>query len=99
MEDNFYKMSSEKLFPKSNKTLDRLQAEKRAYEKEAPIISETIVRLKKQIEHYRSIDSVFVEDDPEKFMREVAVNKRIVAILIKEVERLERMVKIYGKDQ
>lgn len=97
MEDNFYKMSSEKLLPKSNKIAERFESDKRAYEKEAPIISETIARLTSQINFYKSIDSIAVENDPEQFMREVMVARRVVTILDKEVKRLERKVKLYGK--
>ncbi|MBR0403093.1 hypothetical protein IJI55_00875 [Candidatus Saccharibacteria bacterium] len=98
MEDNFYKVSSEKLFPKSKKIDTQLQQAKRAYEKEAPIISETIARLKKQVDFYQSISSIKTENDPEQFMREVAINKRVSEILECELKRLEGIAKTYGKE-
>ncbi len=97
MEDNFYQASSERLLPKSSKANERFQKEKQAYEKESPIISETIERLKAQIAFYESVHSIKTENNPEQFMREVAVSKRIVQILDKEVKRLERIAKVYSK--
>lgn len=96
MEDDFYQMSSEKLFPKSEKVKSRMRADKNAYEKEAPIISETIARLDEQIEFYKSVKSIKTTDNPEQFMREVDVNKRITAILEREVNRLKGVVKSFA---
>ena len=99
MEDNFYKTSSEKLFPKSEKASSYFQKNKREYEDEAPIISETIERFKKQVAYYESVRSIQsdIKDKPEELMREVVVNKRIAAILDSEIRRLERIVKTYSK--
>ena len=101
MEDNFYKASSEKLFPKSEKANSHFTKAKRAYENEAPIITETIDRFKEQAAFYESIYSVNTDitNEPEEFMREIAVNKRIAAILNKEIKRLEGIVKVYGKNK
>lgn len=95
-EENFYKVSSEKMFPKSRKRDEAEKKAKNAYLKEAPIISGVICRLEKQIELHSSIFGTSVEDDPEKFMRQVAVNKRLVSILGKEVSYLKNLVKKYG---
>lgn len=97
MEDNFYKVSSEKLFSKPKQATEKYLKEKRAYEKEAPIISATIARLEKQIAHFKSIDAVKTETDPEQCMREIAINKRVVAILERELKWLEGRVKTYEK--
>ena len=98
MEDNFYQTSSEKLFPKSDKTIEKAQKAKREYEKEAPIIAETIERFKQQKEAYGSVYAVKEEKNPENFMREIAINKRVAAILDAEIQRLEGIVKTYGKN-
>lgn len=96
--DNFYAVSSEKLFQKSDKLIEANQKAKREYEREAPIIAETIERFKQQKEAFESVYRVKEENDPEKFMREVAVNKRVAVILDAEIKRLEGIVKTYGKN-
>lgn len=99
MEDDFYKVSSEKLFPKSGKMVAKFNKDKEAYEKEAPIISETIARLETQIAFYQSVKSIKTTDNAEKFMLEVNTNKKLVEILEREVNRLKGEVKKYSNEK
>lgn len=99
MEDNFYKASSERLFPKSDKIRSRINTSKILYEKEAPIVSGVIAELEQAVKFYKSVDSIKETRDPENFMREVAVNKQVAEILDSKLKWLKSVKEVYGKEK
>ena len=97
MEDNFYKVSTERLIKPPKKQEEKVQREKIAYEHERPLITAVMERLEKDIAHREKIDAIENISDPEAFMREIAINKQVCAILKRELEAIKRKVNMFDK--
>ncbi len=97
MEDNFYQVSTEKPIAPTEKQKEKVQQAKNAYERERPLITTVMERLKAEIKRLESIDSIEQLNDPEAFMREVAVNKQVCSVLKRELKVIETKVKMFDK--
>lgn len=97
MEDNFYQASSERLIKTPKAQSDKMRKEKIAFERERPLITTVMEHLKEDIAARERIDFIDETNDAEKFMREVAVNKQVCAILRHELSIIENKVKMFDK--
>ena len=97
MEDNFYKASTERLISAPKKQQEKFQHDKIIFEKERPLVTAVIENLEENIAIRERIDSIKETNDPESFMREVAVNKQVCAILRKNLEYLKTKASMYDK--
>lgn len=97
MDDNVYPTTSQRFIEEPKEQKRRRQKDYEAYLAEKPLIAKTIEHLNTRIEFLHDIDSVSELTDPEKFMRQVAVNKAVAAALTQELRRLELIVKAHGK--
>lgn len=98
MEDNFYQASSERLIKTPKSMSDKMRKEKIAFERERPLITKVMTHLKEDIAAREKIDFITEQKDPESFMREVAVNKQVCAILRHELNIIENKVKMFDKE-
>ena len=99
MEDNFYEASTERFIKPSTAQQEKAQQEKRAYERERPLVTAVIEHLREQIVFREKIDSVNETKDPEAFMREVNVNKQVCSILKRDLKYLEGKAKMFDKGE
>lgn len=95
MEDNFYQVSTERLIKPTKRQRKKVQQDKNAYEHERPLITAVMERLEKDIEKLEKIDSIKSLSNPEEFMREVAVNKEVCAVLRRELSVIKNKVKMF----
>lgn len=95
MEDNFYKVSTERLIQPPKEQQEKTKRDKILYERERPLITAVVKRLEEKISVYEKIDSVKNTTDPEAFMREIAVNKQTCAILRSELSWIKTKVKMF----
>lgn len=95
MEDNFYQVSTERLIEPPKKQQEKVQKDKRDFERERPLITAVMKRLEEDIAEYKKIDRISNTSDPEAFMREVAVNKQVCAILERELNVIKAKVRMY----
>ncbi len=98
MEDNFYQASTERLIKTPKAQSDKLRKERIAFERERPLITKVMEHLKEDIAARERIDFIEEQGDPEKFMREVAVNKQVCAILRHELKIIENKVNMFDKE-
>lgn len=98
MEDNFYQASSERLIPTPKAQADKIKKDKIAFNRERPLITSVMERLEKAISDREKIDSIKETKNPEDFMREVAVNKQVCAILRSELAVIKTAVKKFDKE-
>lgn len=98
MEDNFYQASSERLIPTPKAQADKIKKDKIAFNRERPLITSVMERLEKAIADREKIDSIKETKNPENFMREVAVNKQVCAILRSELAVIKTAVKKFDKE-
>lgn len=95
MEDDFYKASTERLIKQPKAQQEKNQQLKNAYERERPLTTAVMERLKKEIAFREKIDSVEKTEDPEMVMREIAVNKQVCSILRRELSFLEGKARMF----
>ena len=95
MEDNFYKASTERLIKPTERQQEKAQEDRNAFDKERPLITSVMKILEASISQREKVDSIKTTDDPEEFMREVAVNKQVCSILRQELEKIKGKVKMY----
>lgn len=98
MEDNLYIASTERLIAPAKKHQDEIRRGKIAFEHERPLVTEVIKDLRDRITDLEKIDSIKTQNDPEQFMREVAVNRQVCAVLRSELNKLEVKVKMFDKN-
>ncbi len=98
MDDNFYQASTERLIKTPKAQSDKLRKERIAFERERPLITKVMEHLKEDIAARERIDFIEEQGDPEKFMREVAVNKQVCAILRHELKIIENKVNMFDKE-
>lgn len=99
MEDNFYEVSTERLIKPTSKQEERLQKAKNDFERERPIVSAVIKHLQNEIASLEKIDSITETSDPEKFMRQVDVNKKVCSVLKRDLTALEAKVRMFDKNK
>ena len=99
MEDNFYKVSTERLIHIPKEQLEKTKRDKISYERERPLVTAVMKRLEEKIASYEKIDSIKTTDNPEDFMREVAVNKQVCATLKRELDWLKTKVKMFDDNK
>lgn len=97
-EDVLYPTSSERLIAKPESRVKKETTRKHEYEKERPILLGLLDYLENQIESYRSVESVRT-DNMDLFRQDVAVNKKLVEILTREKQAIERLARMYEKTQ
>ena len=97
MEDNVYKTSSERLITPPESQIKKINDQKVKYERERPILMDLLDYLNKQVAFYESVGAIKNTDDSFKFMCEVTANKRIVEILRREIDAVNRMVRMFDK--
>ena len=98
MEDNFYQASTERLIKTPKAQSDKLRKERIAFERERPLITKVMEHLKEDIAARERIDFIEEQKDPEQFMREVAINKQVCAILRHELNIIENKVNMFDKE-
>lgn len=99
MEDNFYEVSTERLIKPTSKQEERLQKAKNDFERERPLVTEVIKHLKNEIATFEKIDSITETSDPERFMRQVDVNKKVCSVLKRDLLTLEAKVRMFDKNK
>lgn len=99
MEDNFYQASSERLIATPKKQQEKLLQEKNVFERERPLATTVIERLEESIAFYEKVDSIENTKDPVAFMQEVEVNKKVCAILRKELSYIKTKASMYDKKE
>lgn len=97
MEDNFYLVSTERLIKPTKEQQKKVQRDRIAYEHERPLITAVMERIEKDISKLEKIDAVKNMDDPEKFMREIAVNKQVVSVLKRELNVIKVKVRMFDE--
>lgn len=97
MEDNFYKVSTERLIKPPKEQQEKNRKDRISYEHERPLITAVMARLEEKIADYEKIDSIKNTTDPEAFMREVAVNKQVCSILQHELNAIKTKVKMFDE--
>lgn len=97
MEDNFYKVSTERLIKPPKEQQEKTKREKIAYEHERPLITAVMARLEETIASYDKISSIKNTTDPEAFMREVVVGKQVCSILQRELNAIKTKVKMFDE--
>jgi hypothetical protein len=97
IEDHTYKTSSERLLEPPLRHDEQKAILKLKYQKERPIIQKLLEHLNGRIAYFESMNSIATLDDPEQFMREVALSKAVATVLKKEAGALERLVKMFDK--
>lgn len=97
MEDNFYEVSSERLFPISKEQQLKQQKEQNEYERERPLITSVMKYLEREISRLEKVDSIKCTDDPEVFMREVKVNQEVCKILRQKLGTIKTKVRQFDK--
>lgn len=92
-----YPTTSQRLIGEPNEQKKRREQETEKYLAEKPLIAETVKHLQRRIEFFHDIDSITETKDSENFMRQVAVNKMVAAVLTQEIKRLEVIIKAHSK--
>ena len=95
MEDNFYQASTERLIPPTKEQQEKIHHGRIAFEKERPIVAAVIAHLEESIAYRERVDSIKKTDDPEAFMREVAINKEVCSILRHELNAINTKVRMF----
>ena len=99
MEDNFYQASTERLIAPPKEQQEKVRQGKIAYEKERPLITAVMAHLEESIAFRERVDSITKTDDPEAFMREVAINKQVCSILKHELNAIKTKVRMFDKKE
>ena len=99
MEDNFYTTSTERLIGTPKKQQEKLLHEKNVFERERPLATTIIKRLEESIAFYEKVDSIENTEDPEAFMRNVEVNKKVCSVLRKELAYIKTKASMYDKKE
>ena len=97
MEDNFYQASTERLIKPPRKQEEKVQREKIAYERERPLITTVMKALEEEIAQREKVDAIKNTNDPEAFMREVAINQQVCAVLRQKLGKIKRKVNMFDK--
>lgn len=97
MDDSVYPANTHRFIDEPTEQKKRRKQEQEEYLAEKPLIAKTVEHLKSRIKFLHDVDSITEIKDPEKFMRQVMVNKMVAAALNQEVGRLEVIIKAHSK--